>query len=555
MKKPIIFALDDDPQVLRAVVRDLKARYREDYRILNTDDPKDALEAVEGLKKKGEVIALFVVDQRMPGMLGVEFLSQAGKIFPSVKKVLLTAYSDTDAAIRAINEVRLDYYLTKPWNPPEEKLYPVLDDMLEDWQIQYSPDYAGIRVIGYQYSPHSHEIRDFLSSNLFPFKWMDIESNEEARELVELHKAETRTLPLVIFEDGEAMKKPSVDEIADKLGLNVEAREELYDVVIIGGGPSGLAAAVYGGSEGLRTLLIEKRAPGGQAGSSSRIENYLGFPSGLSGQELTHRAVTQAKRFGVEILSPRTVTSIKMKDQYKILTLDNNSEIKTKSVIISTGVNYRKLPGEGIENFTGAGIYYGSSMSEAQSCREKELYIVGGGNSAGQAAVYLSNYAEKVTILIRKDDLTSSMSRYLIDQIEGIENITVLGKREIQKACGDNGHLTTLVLENVDSGETEEVKADALFIFIGSKPYTDWVPEDIIRNDKGFLETGKELYLHDGFKKIWKEKREPFLLETCVPGIFASGDVRAGAMNRVASAVGEGSMAIKFVHEYLAESV
>ncbi len=554
MNKPILFSLDDDPQVLRAIARDLKGRYRKEYRILSTDNPADALEAVEGLKKKNETIALFLVDQRMPSMLGVEFLAKAATYFPKAKKVLLTAYSDTDAAIRAINEVRLDYYLSKPWDPPEEKLFPVLDDMLDDWWLQYSPEFTGIRVIGYQYSPHSHEIRDFLASNLIPLQWLDIESSEKAGELAQLHAAGAKEMPLLLFEDGEALKKPTVQEIAGRIGLNAEARDSLYDVAIIGAGPSGLAAAVYGGSEGLKTLLIERRAPGGQAGSSSRIENYLGFPSGLSGQELAHRAITQAKRFGVELLSPRSVTAIRIQDQYKILTLDDGSEVTTRSVVIATGVNYRKLPAEGIEEFTGAGVYYGSSMTEAQACKNKEVYIVGGGNSAGQSAVYLSNFADTVHIVIRKDDLSSSMSRYLIDQIEGIKNIKLLPNRVIQKACGDNGHLSKLVLEHTETGETSEVKANALFIFIGSRPYTDWVPDAVLRNDRGFLETGKDLNRYESFGKTWKEDREAFLLETSVPGIFASGDVRAGAMNRVASAVGEGSMSIKFIHEYLAGS-
>ena len=552
MKKPILFAVDDDPQVLAAVTRYLRSQYRSTYRIMRTNSPKEGLDALTDLKKKGEVVALFLVDQRMPEMLGVEFLEQAKETFPNAKSVLLTAYSDTDAAIKAINDVQLDYYLSKPWNPPEEKLFPVLNDLLDAWHLSYVPEFDGLKVLGYQYNPHTHDIKDYLSSNIFPFQWIDVETNPKGQELVVLHGLESKDMPVVSFPDGSCMKNPSIPELAKRLGLNVEARESLYDVAIIGAGPSGLAAAVYGGSEGLKTLLIEKKAPGGQAGTSSRIENYLGFPKGLSGQELTHRAITQAKRFGIEFLSPREVKSITTQDNYKILKLDDGEEIRTKSVVVSTGVNYRKLPAEGVEEFTGAGIYYGSSMTEAQACKDKEVYIVGGGNSAGQAAVYLSNFAQNVYIVIRRDDLSSSMSQYLIDQIGTIPNIHMVPKTNITKAAGENGRLTQLELNHVD-GKSELVEAQALFIFIGSRPYTEWIDLELIKNEKGFLETGRELTRYKNFRKIWKKEREPFLLETCSPGIFASGDVRAGAMNRVASAVGEGSMAIKFVHEYLAE--
>ncbi|WP_299442175.1 response regulator [uncultured Aquimarina sp.] len=554
MKKPIIFALDDDPQVLRAVTRDLKSEYRKEYRIMSTESANDALEALEDLKKKNEIIALFLVDQRMPEMLGVEFLREAKKFFPNAKKVLLTAYSDTDAAIRAINDVQLDYYLTKPWNPPEEKLYPTLNDLLDVWQINFQPEFEGIRVIGYQYSPKSHDIKDFLSGNLFPFQWLDAENSNKAKEIIALHKLTAKDLPVISLEDGSCYKNPDIIELATALGLNAHPQDNLYDVVIIGAGPSGLAAAVYGGSEGLKTLLIEKHAPGGQAGTSSRIENYLGFPNGLSGQELTHRAITQAKRFGIEFLSPQEVTSITEKNGYKSISLGNGECIRAKSVVITTGVNYRKLEAEGIENYTGAGIYYGSSMTEAQACSNKEVYIVGGGNSAGQSAVYLSKFAKNVYITIRKKDLTSSMSSYLIDQIDAIDNIMLLGHTNITEANGESDRLTSLKLTNSITSETRNVDADALFIFIGAKPYTDWIALDIIKNERGFIETGRDLNRYSNFKKIWKKDREPFLLETCSPGIFASGDVRAGAMNRVASAVGEGAMAIKFVHEYLAET-
>ncbi|MDF9795246.1 thioredoxin reductase (NADPH) [Catalinimonas alkaloidigena] len=551
MKRPIIFAVDDDPQVLRAISRDLRQQYRKDYRIMSTVNTQDALDALPELKKKGDEVALFISDQRMPDMLGVEMLEKAKAHFPKAKKVLLTAYSDIDAAIKAINEVQLDYYLTKPWDPPEEKLYPIINDLLEAWQMQYIPDYQGIRVIGYQYNPKSHEIKDFLAGNLVPYQWLDIEKSDKARELLQLHQIEEKSLPAVVFEDQSALAKPEINEIAQKIGMKVQAAEPLYDVVIIGAGPAGLAAAVYGGSEGLKTLLIEKRAPGGQAGTSSRIENYLGFPNGLSGADLTRRAISQAKRLGTEFLSPLEVKSLRLQDQYKILTLSDESEIKTKSIIISTGVNYRKLEAEGVHTFTGAGVYYGAATTEANACEDKDIYIVGGGNSAGQAAMYLSNYACKVYILIRKADLSSSMSQYLIDQINQTPTIEVVPHTQVVAAKG-NGHLEALTLEDVRTEEKRAVAAAALFIFIGNRPFTDWINLDVIKDKKGFIETGRELMKYESFKKLWKLQREPYLLETSIPGILTAGDVRAGAMNRVASAVGEGAMAIKMVHEYLA---
>ena len=550
--KPIIFSVDDDPQVLRSLKRDLRNAYKEDYRIISTDSANEGLEALEELKKKGEEVALFISDQRMPEMLGVEFLERARPLYPEAKRVLLTAYSDTDAAIKAINDVQLDYYFLKPWDPPKERLYPVLNDLLEEWQVGFKPKFRGIRVVGYNYSPKSHQVKDFLAGNLLPYQWLDIETSPEAKELLNLHDIPAKTLPAVFFEDGSAIADPTVQAIAAKIGLHPNAQSDLYDVVIVGAGPSGLAAAVYGGSEGLKTLLIERRAPGGQAGTSSRIENYLGFPKGLSGSELARRAITQATRFGVEFLSPQEVSSITTDGQYKTIHLADGSTINTRAVVITTGVDYRKLPAEGAADLTGAGIYYGAAMTEAQACREKQVYIVGGGNSAGQGAVYLSQFAKIVRILIRKPDLTATMSSYLIDQINAIPNIEVHGRRQVLQAKG-NGHLETLLLENMEDQASYEVPADALFIFIGARPYTDWLDGQIIRSEKGYLKTGNDLMADPAFAKIWKRDREPFLLETCVPGIFAAGDVRAGAMNRVASAVGEGAMAIKFVHEYLAE--
>jgi thioredoxin reductase (NADPH) len=551
MDQPIIFAIDDDPQVLRAITRDLKNHYRQDYRILSTTSVKEALDSLLELKNKGEVVAMFVSDQRMPEMEGIDFLCKALTFFPHAKRVLLTAYADTDAAIKAINDVKLDYYLTKPWDPPEEKLYPVITDMLEDWQGHYRPDFKGIKVIGYQFSPKSHDIKEFLSGYLVPYLWLDANS-EEAKKLSGLNKLDAKDLPAIIFADGSLLKTPTVKDIATKIGLSQSAKNELYDVVIIGAGPAGLAASVYGSSEGLKTLLIERKVPGGQAGTSSRIENYLGFPAGLSGADLTRRAITQSTRFGTDFLSPQSVKEIKLKDNYKTIVMDDNTEVLTKSVVITTGVDYRQLTTPGIDQFTGAGIYYGAAMTEAASCKDANVYIVGGGNSAGQAAMYLSKFARQVFIMIRKESLAATMSSYLIAPVDGVSNITLMPCSEITEAKGES-RLQQLVIKNLDNGESSTVDADALYIFIGAKPFTDWLGKAVIKNDKGFVETGRDLNSCQDFEKIWKSSRDPYLLETSIPGIFAAGDVRAGAMNRVASAVGEGSMAISFVHKYLAE--
>lgn len=553
MSNPILFIVDDDPQVLRAVVRDLRNVYGKDYRILSTVSAREALHLLTDLKNKNETVALFLSDQRMPEMLGVEFLEKAKVIFPEAKRILLTAYSDTDAAIRAINEVQLDYYLMKPWDPPEERLYPVLNDHLEEWQSNYQPLFRGIRIVGFQWSPRSHRIKDFLSGNLIPYQWLDIESNETGKELITLNKLEIKDLPIVFFEDGSYLINPEIKDVGERTGMRSKASKTMYDVTIIGAGPSGLAAAVYGASEGLNTALIEKRAPGGQAGTSSRIENYLGFPQGLSGSELSRRAISQATRFGVEFLSPVEVVDISLKDNYKIIKLVDGNELNTRSVIITTGVDYRTLEATDVEKFTGAGIYYGAATTEAHACRDRDVYIVGGGNSAGQAAMYLANFAANVWIVIRKKDLTATMSHYLIDQISTTSNIRLLPESVVTEVSGKD-QLEEIVVENLRNGSRQNLKAAALFIFIGAKPVTDWIKVNVIKDQKGFIETGRDLLKYDTFKRSWKLDREPFLLETCSPGIFAAGDVRAGAMNRVASAVGEGAMAIKFVHEYLAEN-
>ena len=553
MRKPIIFIIDDDPQVLQAVSRDVKAEYRKDYKIMATESAQEALDSLADLKNKGEAVALFLTDQRMPEMLGVEFLAQAKAIFSDAKSILLTAYSDIEAAIKAINDVQLDYYLLKPWDPPEEKLYPILKEHLDEWHSSFRPPFQGIKVIGYQWSPKSHAIKDFLSGNLIPYQYLDIETQAEANDLLELNHLSVEDLPVVFFDDGSWLTDPDMQAVGQKIGLKSLASKTMYDVAIIGAGPAGLAAAVYGGSEGLNTILIEKRAPGGQAGTSSRIENYLGFPNGLSGAELSRRAITQATRFGIEFLSPAEVNEIQVQDNYKILKMADGNQINARSIVITTGVDYRKLSAKGINDFTGAGIYYGAATTEANACRGKDVYIVGGGNSAGQAAMYLSKFANKVYIVIRKPDLTSSMSAYLIKQIDQMKNVEVLPFTEVIEAKGKD-KLASVVLQNTQNQSTQECPAGALLIFIGARPYTDWITLDILKNEKGFLQTGTSLSKNDKFKRIWTQTREPYLLETSHPGVFAAGDVRAGAMNRVASAVGEGAMAIKFVHQYLAEN-
>lgn len=552
MKKPILLAVDDDPQVIRAVTRDLRKKYKREYRIISTESAKEALETLVEFKNQGQEVALFLSDQRMPEMLGVEFLEHARKIYPKAKRVLLTAYSDTSAAIQAINEVQLDYYLMKPWDPPEEKMYPVLDDLLDDWQSHFIPEFTGMKVIGYQFSPKSHILKDYLAANLFPYKWYDVETSEEGQSLLANNTIETKDIPVLFFEDGSFLKDPKIEDVAKKLGLSPKASADMYDVVIIGAGPAGLAASVYGSSEGLKTLLIERKAPGGQAGTSSRIENYLGFPSGLSGSDLTRRAIAQATRLGTEFLSPSEVMEIKNRDQYKIIVLKDGSELMSKSIVITTGVDYRKLETPGIEKFTGAGVYYGAATTEANSCRNKEVFVVGGGNSAGQGAMYLSQFAENVYLMIRKEDLKSTMSAYLIEQINNTDNIHLLNHSEIREASGSD-RLVGLKIWNNKKNEEKTMKADALFIFIGAKPYTEWMQANIKKDPKGFLITGRDLIFHKDFKSQWKLNREPYLLETNTPGIFAAGDVRSGAMNRVASAVGEGAMSISFVHKYLEE--
>jgi thioredoxin reductase (NADPH) len=550
MEKPVILAVDDEPAVLSAVARDLRRGYGKQYRVLRADSGITALESLRQLKLRNEPVALFLVDQRMPRMSGVEFLEEAIELFPDAKRVLLTAYADTEAAIRAINEVGLDYYLMKPWDPPEEHLYPVLTDLLDDWQALFPPSFEGIRVVGHRWSAQSHQVKDFLARNLVPYQWLDIEVDEEARQLLELSGADGSQLPLVLFPEGPPLVQPTNIQVAERLGLKMHPGLAFYDLVIVGAGPAGLAAAVYGASEGLSTLLIESEAPGGQAGTSSRIENYLGFPIGLSGGDLTRRAVAQVSRFGAEILTPLEATGIRDQDSYRFVTLTNGSEVSCHALLIATGASYRKLDVPGIERLTGAGVYYGAAITEALACRDKDVYIVGAGNSAGQAAMYLSKYAGSVTILARGGSLAASMSQYLIAQLEAQEKIKVWTGSSVVEAKGTTS-LEAITIADVATGDVRTVPAYALFIFIGAMPHTDWVADVLERDPRGFILTGADLVRDGRRPKGWNLDRDPFLLETSVPGIFAAGDVRQRSVKRIASAVGEGSMAVQFVHQYL----
>ncbi|WP_036479325.1 FAD-dependent oxidoreductase [Myxosarcina sp. GI1] len=554
MAKPTILTVDDDLEVLSAIARDLRKQYGGRFRILRANSGTSAVETLEQLKLRNETVALFLTDQRMPQMSGVEFIERATPMFPAAKRVLLTAYADTDAAIRAINSARLDYYLLKPWDPPEEQLYPILDDLLDDWLAVYRPAFEGIRVIGDRWSPCSHSVKDFLARNQIPYQWLDVELEPEAEKLIDYvgNNGDRPKLPLVLFANGDRLEQPTNIEVASKIGLQTRAEKPFYDLVIVGGGPAGLAAAVYGASEGLSTVAIERSAPGGQAGSSSRIENYLGFPVGLSGDDLARRAVTQAKRFGVEILTPQEAVEVRVEDPYRIVKLADGSEINCHALLIATGVHWRRLNLPGCDRLTGRGIYYGAAKTEAISCQDEHVYLVGGANSAGQAAMYFSQYARQVTMLVRGDSLTKSMSQYLIDQIEATDNIEVLTYTEVVEVEGEKS-LEAITLLHNDTGEKERVDANSLFIFIGAKPETDWLDGVVAKDEKGFIYAGSDLKKHQHFRG-WHLERDPYLLETSVPGIFVAGDVRHNSVKRVASGVGEGSIAIMFVHRYLAEA-
>ncbi len=539
-------AVDDDISVLEAVVQDLRRKYAQQYRIVRAASGQAALDTCIQLKERGDAVALFLSDQRMPGMTGVDFLSRAVGLYPEAKRVLLTAYADTEAAIRAINTAKIHYYLNKPWDPPEEKLYPVLDDLLVSWHQGYCPPYEGLQVISTRWGSQDHAVRDFLSRNHVNYRWLNPEVQPEALDLLKARGVDESRLPVVLFSDGTAMVQPTQTALAERVGLRIQADKEFYDVVVVGAGPAGLAAGVYGASEGLRTLVIEPDAVGGQAGSSSRIENYLGFPQGISGEELAKRGFIQAQRLGAEFLTQR-VMSIKVEDQYRVVVLEDGREVSCSVVLVATGVSWCRLDVPGSDQFIGAGLYYGASQSEAATCQDEEVFVVGGANSAGQAAMNFSRYARKVIMLVRGKGLESSMSKYLIDQIAGTPNIAVETETQITRFCGME-HLESIELHTPRGTETRA--ATSVFTFIGAAPKTEWLPAEVCRDERGFILAGPDL------KRVSAERkagdRDPYLLETSVPGIFVAGDVRHGSVKRAASAVGEGSIAIQFVHQYLA---
>jgi len=548
MGKPVILAVDDDASVLEAVIQDLRRKYGPNYRIVRAGSGQAALDICEQLRQREDVVALFLSDQRMPGLTGVDFLERARKIYPNAKRVLLTAYADTEAAIRAINTAQIQYYLTKPWDPPEEQLYPVLDDLLDDWRHGYKAPFEGLRVIGSRWSPRDYQVRDFLSRNQVPYLSLDPERESEAFALLERFGLDDRRLPAVLFPDGSSVVQPTQAQLAEKIGLRTHAEKDFYDLVVAGGGPAGLAAAVYAASEGLKTLVVEPESPGGQAGSSSKIENYLGFPAGVTGADLARRAHTQAVRFGVEFLT-QCVTGLRAENQYRVVQMGDGHDVSCHVALIAMGVNYRRLQAPGIERLTGAGVYYGAALVEARSCQDEQVYIVGGANSAGQAAMHFAQYASQVTMLVRGESLQASMSKYLIDQIRGTSNIKVETHSQVVEALG-NGRLEQLKVRCNQQDRT--VPATGLFIFIGAEPATDWLPGEIMRDPRGFVLSGPDLRVDGKLPRLWKEDREPYLLESSLPGVFVAGDVRHGSVKRVASAVGEGSIAVQFMHQYLA---
>ncbi len=548
MAKPAIVAVDDDPQVAAAVANDLRRRYAADYRIVAANSGADGLEAVDALQGRGDSVALFLVDQRMPTMSGTEFLIEARQRFPEAKRVLLTAYADTDAAIQAINEVDLDHYLLKPWDPPDENLYPVLDDLLSDWLANVPAPFDGIRVLGTRWSPDTHRIKDFLARNQIPYRFLDIERDADAE--AQAHAAGEGKLPVVFLTDGATLVQPTRRELASTVGLHTEAQQPFYDLVIVGGGPAGLAGAVYGASEGLRTALVEREAPGGQAGTSSRIENYLGFPAGISGGDLARRAATQAQRLGAELLTTAEVTGAHLEDNVKVVSLSDGSELRSHALLIASGMTVRKLGVPGYERFEGAGVYYGAAPSEAATYAGGHVYVIGGANSAGQGAMMFSRFAKSVTMIVRAESLGVRMSQYLIDQIESQGNIEVLTGRQVEEVIGEE-RVEAIRLVEMASGEKEERPASAIFIFVGAVPHSDFVADVVLRNEKGFIYTGPDIFVDGEKPASWTVDRDPFLMETSVPGIFAAGDVRHGVIRRVASAVGQGSVVVSMVHQYL----
>ena len=545
----MLLAVDDEPSVARAVERDLRRRYGQEFRVLRAESGEEALELLRDVTLRGAPVALLVVDQRMPRMSGVELLEETLELAPQARRVLLTAYADTQAAIDAINKVSLDHYLLKPWDPPEEQLYPVVDDLLDAWRAEAPSPADRIEIVGHRWSRESHEARDFLARNQVPYRWLDVERDSDARRLLAAANGQAE-LPLVLFPDGGSVSRPSISELAERAGVLRRAQLPFYDLLIVGGGPAGLAAAVYGASEGLQTALVEREAFGGQAGQSSRIENYLGFPAGLSGGDLARRATTQAQRFGAELLTVQEVTGIEGRGSAKVVHMAGGGELGASAVIIATGVDYRRLDAPGVEQLTGRGVYYGGSRSEGVSCRDENVVVVGGANSAGQAAIFFAAYAQRVTILYRGETLAKSMSRYLIDHIDATPNIEVRTFTEVAEAHGEES-LERLTVRDTRTGDLEQMDAAATFVFIGARPQTGWLPAAVARDDRGFVLSGAEV-LQEDVRPRWALSRPPHLLETSLPGVFVAGDVRSESMKRVASAVGEGSMAVHFVHEYLA---
>jgi thioredoxin reductase (NADPH) len=548
--KPVILSVDDDAEVLGAIERDLREHYRQDFRIIKAGSPEEALEAARTLKQRGVPIALFLVDQRMPGMTGTELLREMRKLHPDARKALLTAYADTEAAIVSINDIGLDHYLMKPWDPPEQKLYPVLDDLLSEWKTRVRLPFDGIRVVGSRWSPQSYELKEFLSRNQVPYQWIDVDHDESMSALAAaLGKGEMQ-LPTVLFADGTHLLAPTVRDLADKVGLQTKAGRPFYDLIVVGAGPAGLANSLYGASEGLQVLLIEQNAPGGQAGTSSMIENYLGFPAGVTGADLAQRAAAQARRFGVEILTAQEVVGLRREDPYRIVKLADGTEVSAYAVVIATGMSVRKLDVPGVEPLIGIGVYYGAAMTEAATYRKQDVCIVGGANSAGQGALFFSRYARKVTMLVRAPKLGPSMSRYLVERIEKTPNIEVINLVEVTSVSGE-GKLEHVTIKHCETGESRVIDASAMFIFIGVSPRSEMFADTLARDDKGFILTGEDLPRVSGRPRDWTLDRDPYLFETAIPGVFAVGDVRANANRRVAAAVGEGSAGIYLVHRYL----
>jgi thioredoxin reductase (NADPH) len=547
-RRPAIVAVDDEPAVLAAVSRDLRRGFGERYRVMRAASGAEGLELLKQVRARGEQVALLVADQRMPGLSGTDYLVQARELVPEAKRVLLTAYADTEAAIQAINEVALDYYLLKPWDPPEEQLFPVVEDLLTTWEAGAALESGGVRVIGHRFSKQSHDLRDFLARNRVPARWLDVERDGEARELLMVAGVDADRLPVALLEDGSILERPTMLELAERLGISAEPVGDHYDLVIVGGGPAGLAAAVYGASEGLRTVLVEREAPGGQAGQSSRIENYLGFPAGLSGSDLARRGTDQARRLGAELVTVREAVALRVEGSGRIVELTGGGVLSANTVLVASGVSYRQLNAPGFAELTGAGVYYGAAITEARACSEQHVVVIGGANSAGQAAVFFSSYAGRVTMLVRGESLASSMSHYLIEQIASLPNVEVRTGSQAVAAEGEDGHLRALRIRAADGTETVE-EVDACFVFIGASPRTDWLDGVVARDERGFILAGPDVREHG-----WPLPREPYALETSVPGVFVAGDVRTRSIKRVASAVGEGSMSVSLIHEYLASA-